>query len=261
MGIKKIGNSLSDWWLAYSDSTKNFLMVFISFAASLFIIVLHHASNGEIKFDSSDIPLAILIFVMFMFIFVMWTKEAENARELRKLNKQLEERAMLDPLTGLYNRAFIPRAAKLIARQAARNESEMVCFMIDLDWLKKINDNLGHLAGDEVIKAFANKLRYVFRASDFIFRIGGDEFMVLSWAKNPHEFYQKVLKKIQPFTIEWEKKEITISATCGLAHEKIEAFSNGQIPEEYAEKIYAAIYGKADADLYVKKTGRESKNS
>ncbi|MEW6108769.1 MAG: GGDEF domain-containing protein [Nitrospirota bacterium] len=92
---------------------------------------------------------------------------------------KLRELAIKDNLTGLYNRHFFN---EIIEREVSRVEREknVVSFiMIDLDYLKQINDTLGHLTGDKILVEVANMISSNVRKSDIVFRFGGDEFLVV----------------------------------------------------------------------------------
>lgn len=100
-------------------------------------------------------------------------------KELESLNRNLEELATRDALTGLLNRRSLMdrmREAQALNRRYATVTTVMV---IDLDDFKLVNDTLGHAAGDEVLCAVANVLRNSVRANDQAFRFGGDEFVVM----------------------------------------------------------------------------------
>ncbi|MFO8003319.1 GGDEF domain-containing protein [Thioalkalivibrio sp.] len=89
------------------------------------------------------------------------------------------EAAQTDPLTGLHNRAALDR---LLPRELARFQrggQPLAMLVIDLDHFKKVNDTLGHSAGDEVLQAVARCLEQATRKSDMVFRSGGEEFVVL----------------------------------------------------------------------------------
>ena len=89
---------------------------------------------------------------------------------------ELIARSQLDYLTGAYNReTFINRVSELIARAPA---STSALLMLDVDGFKRVNDQLGHDAGDRVLKDIVGCIRTVLRSSDIIGRVGGDEFMV-----------------------------------------------------------------------------------
>jgi diguanylate cyclase (GGDEF)-like protein len=86
--------------------------------------------------------------------------------------------AVVDELTGLYNRRGFQRAAEQLLHLADRNDEPITVFAFDIDDLKGVNDREGHAAGDLLITAAADELRATFRASDLIARVGGDEFHV-----------------------------------------------------------------------------------
>lgn len=87
--------------------------------------------------------------------------------------------AVVDPLTGLYNRRYaIPQLAA-IARQAAEAGGQFAVMVVDLDRFKLVNDQLGHAAGDQVLVEVSRRLSDSLRASDLLARIGGEEFLVV----------------------------------------------------------------------------------
>lgn len=87
--------------------------------------------------------------------------------------------ALLDPLTGLGNRAALDNALRRELQLAERHQQELSLLMIDVDHFKLINDQHGHLRGDEVLKAIARTIANVCRETDISFRYGGEEFVVL----------------------------------------------------------------------------------
>lgn len=99
--------------------------------------------------------------------------------ERKKLEDKLHHISITDELTGLLNRRGFKTLAQQQLNLADRQGSEMVLFFIDLDSLKKINDEQGHNAGDQALIDTAAIIKETFRTSDIIARIGGDEFVVL----------------------------------------------------------------------------------
>jgi diguanylate cyclase (GGDEF)-like protein/PAS domain S-box-containing protein len=96
-----------------------------------------------------------------------------------KLEESLKTAATTDELTGLLNRRGFYTIADQHCKIAARNKLHMALIYADLDNMKKINDTLGHIQGDEALLETANMLKNTFRQSDIVARIGGDEFAVL----------------------------------------------------------------------------------
>jgi diguanylate cyclase (GGDEF)-like protein/PAS domain S-box-containing protein len=98
----------------------------------------------------------------------------------KRMEERLERMAVLDELTGLYNRrGFLTLAGQQI-KLAERTREGMVLFFIDLDGMKWINDTFGHQKGDQALVEVSNALRRTFRESDIMGRIGGDEYAVLA---------------------------------------------------------------------------------
>lgn len=120
------------------------------------------------------------------------TRTAELKRlgeELEKRSRQAEEASLTDALTGLRNRRFaeqeLPKEAALYQRRPYRQSSGMirdggslVFYLLDLDRFKRVNDDFGHAAGDQVLRQLAARLREVCRSSDHLVRWGGEEFLV-----------------------------------------------------------------------------------
>jgi two-component system cell cycle response regulator len=102
------------------------------------------------------------------------------AIERQQLVVELNTRSLVDPLTNLYNRrAFFALADRQI-RIADRSQRGLLTLFIDIDNFKKINDSLGHQAGDKVLQEVADVLRDTVRHSDILARMGGDEFAILA---------------------------------------------------------------------------------
>jgi len=121
---------------------------------------------------------------------------AKKNQELSKLNMELERLATRDPLTGLYNRRTLFEKFKEEKKRANRLSYPLSLAVIDLNHFKKVNDQLGHLAGDELLKSFAGLLMRMTRENfDQLFSIGGDEFLIL-FANCPIEDATGVLNRI-----------------------------------------------------------------
>jgi diguanylate cyclase (GGDEF)-like protein len=109
---------------------------------------------------------------------------AQREAELLDANKQLELMSRKDPLTQLANRRHLmDRLDQELAR--AKRDHPAAVLMVDLDGFKRVNDDLGHLAGDDALKDIANALATVTRATDLAGRFGGDEFLLLLTDANP----------------------------------------------------------------------------
>ncbi|HEY4318070.1 MAG TPA: GGDEF domain-containing protein [Herbaspirillum sp.] len=94
-------------------------------------------------------------------------------------NERLKQVGLTDPLTGVSNRRYIEQRLLGELNQAQRQQSELSCLYIDIDFFKKINDSVGHQAGDEVLCEVANRIKQHLRINDALARFGGEEFVVL----------------------------------------------------------------------------------
>jgi diguanylate cyclase (GGDEF)-like protein len=104
---------------------------------------------------------------------------ARNASEQHRNEQRLRYLATHDALTTLPNRSFLDEQLPELARQAAENDETLALGVIDLDGFKRINDSLGHPAGDELLRTVAGRLMRVVRETDVVVRMGGDEFVVV----------------------------------------------------------------------------------
>jgi GGDEF domain-containing protein len=93
--------------------------------------------------------------------------------------KKLQINAATDSLTGLYNRRLFDEYSEKELNRAKRYNQQLAFVILDVHNLKEVNDRRGHLLGDKILELAATTLRKTMRASDFAFRIGGDEFALL----------------------------------------------------------------------------------
>lgn len=96
-----------------------------------------------------------------------------------RLRDALRELALADPLTGLSNRRELEMVLARELREGERHGRSVSCLMVDVDHFKRFNDSFGHEAGDSVLRSVAAVLRTSVREKDFVFRYGGEEFLIL----------------------------------------------------------------------------------
>ena len=178
-----------------------------------------------------------------MFVFLQdITKERRRCEKLALKLKKEKENTYIDNLTGLYNRKKI---TEYITSRINKNTlSEGTIILLDLDNFKKVNDELGHLEGDILLKNFANLLRSQFRQSDIISRLGGDEFIIFI----PTSVDENDLKTRLDFFIEnvretlhkyYIQQKLSVSIGVILLDESFSSFEE--------------IYKCADSAMYVAK--------
>lgn len=121
--------------------------------------------------------------------------EARNG-ELEVAKARIEHNALHDYLTGLPNRRYLDDKLETLASECGRDGSGLALLHIDLDRFKQINDTLGHQAGDTMLKHAATTLLGTIRKNDFVARIGGDEFVVVSHLESPKDNIARLADRI-----------------------------------------------------------------
>lgn len=129
----------------------------------------------------------------------------QHSQEREQRIQELEYLSITDDLTGLYNRRGFLILAEHALLQARREGKEAGILFIDLDNLKWINDQFGHGEGDRVLQEFGRMLRKVFRKSDILARIGGDEFVVFLKGVKDADL-ENILNRLRALVAEWNRK-------------------------------------------------------
>jgi diguanylate cyclase (GGDEF)-like protein len=109
----------------------------------------------------------------------MRERTRDQEAELRRLNGELQIRATTDALTGLANRRQLDTDLQILSTARLGGAGSCAFIMLDLDRFKRLNDELGHAAGDEALRQVSAELRRVIRRRDTIYRYGGEEFLVV----------------------------------------------------------------------------------
>jgi diguanylate cyclase (GGDEF)-like protein len=142
-------------------------------------------------------------------------------RERENTNRNLNQLAHYDALTGLPNRYYFNEQLKLIVKSALARRERAGLMFIDLDGFKPVNDTLGHRIGDQLLRSVANRLTSCVRAGDSVCRIGGDEFAILlETLTDPHHagiVAEKILQTLaEPFKLEGHTVQIGSSIGISL---------------------------------------------
>lgn len=144
----------------------------------------------------------------------------ERTQALENANKQLEELARKDSLTGIANRRVFNSILKLELNRASRNRTALTLMMADIDYFKKYNDGYGHLAGDSCLIKVAKIAEKTFqRAGDLVARYGGEEFAVVLPSTSSTEaehLAQQLLNAINQQDIEHEFSEVANHVTISI---------------------------------------------
>lgn len=163
-----------------------------------------------------------------------------NVDARHKEKDKLRERAERDPLTTLYNKETTEKLINKLLK--SKNEEKNGAFLlIDFDNFKGINDNLGHLFGDSILRDVSSQLRKYFGSNDIIGRVGGDEFVVYIAGPCDRELTQKKIDEVRKIfdNIYTDKeKQLVTSCSIGVAH----AQKHGTSYKELFKKSDIALY-------------------
>lgn len=207
--------------------------------------VIRHRTGDMIPIEMKALDLGVVDAVRYFGAFVtdLRARRRVEAKSAALLG-QLERQALSDALTGLPNRrAFEAEAARMVAR-AKRSGSAITVGVADIDHFKKINDQHGHATGDEVLCAMSAVIAQAGRATDFVARIGGEEFGLLfpdampETARAVAERMRRAVADFPVVTMQGQQLHVTISI--GLAP------FEGTLTESLS---------KADSALYAAKNG------
>ena len=174
-----------------------------------------------------------------------YENEAVDSTGIHALIDNMNKFAYSDPLTGLYNRRYIIEKLPIDLLNTTLLSSEFSIIMADIDHFKLINDNYGHLAGDQALKTVAETLSgCIKRESDWIARYGGEEFLIcipgasLDFALNTAECMRKT---IESTSLLYEDKMLSLTASFGIYSIKTtETTSVDDLLKLADEKLYSA---------------------
>ena len=268
-----IGASLAALSIAFTLRTESLWMIYAKYGAAVVmgfaITGMHYTGMAAARFAPDTICLtgslvdnswmagtiAVITFMVLSTTRIlsvldtrMVARTARMAASLQKANAELRHMVLHDPLTRLPNRLLLEDRIGQAIEGCRRPGARCAVLFIDLDRFKSVNDSLGHLYGDELLRAVADRLRLAMRSEDTVSRLGGDEFVVLVRQLARYEDAELVARKLvetvgAPVTI--HGRELSITPSIGVA-----------IHPEHGATVHALITN-ADAAMYhVKKAGR-----
>lgn len=144
----------------------------------------------------------------------------ELTLKLEEANRRLAEQAVKDSLTGLHNHGYLVQTLEQEFYRSLRYEYPLSCALFDVDRFKAINDTLGHLQGDAVLKGLGTLLLENVRKSDTVGRYGGDEFLLIMPHVGPTEAYQaaeRIRTLVEERTFDGTPSEWVVTLSGGVA--------------------------------------------
>ena len=188
---------------------------------------------------------SIALFIAVMIISLLLFKQHKISKKLISKKEQLEKLSKLDGLTGVSNRSFIEeRILKEFSGLERRQLQKAAIVMLDIDYFKAVNDQYGHLCGDEVLRGVTSKITSCLRQCDFIGRYGGEEFVILLPGTNLDGaglLAERVREEVQKTSIEFQQQKVQVTVSIGVCEYSSE-FSN-----------YKQWIAQADRALYCAK--------
>ncbi|VAW23321.1 Pole remodelling regulatory diguanylate cyclase [hydrothermal vent metagenome] len=164
------------------------------------------------------------------------------AMELRESVNLTMAMAVLDELTGLYNRRYFDRHMSLMLKKAQSQGRELALVMLDIDFFKSVNDTFGHGVGDQILKEFSLRLQRNIRGVDLACRYGGEEFVVLMPDTNQAQA-QDVAERVRQAVADKEfgvspDRSVDITVSVGVAMNELD----DETPETMLKRADMALY-------------------
>ncbi len=171
----------------------------------------------------------------------IWADELEARYQMK-----LAEGAMQDPLTGLYNRRHLEDRLGSELAAAQRHGRPLSLLMVDVDHFKNINDQFGHLAGDEALKMVAFVLRGAVRKEDVLARYGGEEFVVVAretGMDGAQTLGERIRRAVEKSRCAWQGQDLGVTVSIGVTVSVgLSEFVSGRTERELLEAADRALY-------------------
>jgi diguanylate cyclase (GGDEF)-like protein len=227
------------WWVrAYSI----FVILLLTFAIiALSLPAVLQGAETFFRIRISEAVFGLIALIVLFNVYTVYQEILIRRLRLQLLEKQdhsdiLRNLAMIDPLTGLYNRRYAEQRLAAEVARSKRRGHPLTVLTLDLNNFKEINDNHGHPAGDLVLQEFASRLNKVIRGSDLAARLGGDEFLVLLPDCTSDEL-DVVLNRLSSFDVDWQGRKIPVQFSSGWKQ-----YQSGDHPQELLAAADQALY-------------------
>lgn len=230
-------------------------LVIIVIATGLAAFVVPNMVWATLRTDPRYIPQLFFGLITLVILFNVYI--LEQKRKLNRIRGQLlrelmesaraRETALVDPLTGVFNRRFMEEIVPREISKATRSGTELSLIILDVDGFKNINTKFGHFGGDQYLRDVATLLKKTFRGSDTVLRLGGDEFLIIL----PETSHKQAVRASERLT--WETRwwnqaghaKYQLSFSCGVA-----TYRKGMDMKE--------VLDAADKDMYRIKLERQA---
>jgi diguanylate cyclase (GGDEF)-like protein len=233
-----------EWW-TWGSSVLVMLLLTGAIASLSFPAIFDERKTGLTSGVLQSVS-GLLILILLFGCYLTYEKHLINRLRLDLAEKQVHSTlwrnlALVDPLTGLYNRRFAERTLKAEMGRAQRKGYALTLVLFDLNNFKQINDRFGHAAGDLVLKEFADRLTKAVREADVAARLGGDEFMLLLTECDSSRVHS-VLQRLKSIEVELAGERIPVEFAVGW-----QEYQHDQSPQDLMRAADKALYSHKQA--------------
>ena len=194
-----------------------------------------------------EMVVPVIFFFGANFVWLAISSALFTVKDLRRV-ALLEQEAIVDPLTGIYNRRHLDRRLEEECAKAKRYETKLSVLMLDIDHFKRINDSYGHKAGDEVLSHVGKLILNTIRDGDIATRYGGEEFSIIAPNLSAVEamlFGERIRKYIEthPLTIsgeQFQRQEISVTVSIGVSDLRQDVTEGDVLIRRADEALYRA---------------------
>lgn len=203
-------------------------------------LFVERSENGALKDIRSTLYLNLSVSLLITVIVLFATSLTIN-----RYQRRLEKMATTDKLTGLANRQAFDLLLSQAIREQGRTQAPLLAILIDIDNFKPINDRLGHLAGDSVIRQVAATIRKTLRKADIVCRWGGEEFLVVVKdipEAEGRQLAEKIRSAVESGSFHHKSETIAVTVSLGVA-----AHGQGETADQLIARADQALYAAKHA--------------
>lgn len=241
-----IAMSAVEFWRGRDEPLQSRWPVIVLFSTLALFFASRVATVNLLPFPFGALPLApgwMIAFNLIVFFHTLMLTVLIVSLSKERLELEQRLKAQTDPLTGALNRrAFMARGARLAQRH--RHENAPLCLVfLDLDHFKSLNDRFGHLAGDDVLMRFVAVVHANIRPTDFLFRIGGEEFCCLlphTRADQARTVAERIRHQFEVATVDVSGMPVRATVSLGIASTESFGYDLDTLMRKADMAVYAA---------------------
>jgi diguanylate cyclase (GGDEF)-like protein len=238
--------SAVEFWRGRAEPLPSRWPVIAIFASFALFFAARIPLLGMAPFPFGALPMQpgwVGVFNLAMFVHTILLSVLLVSLSKERLELDQRTKAQTDPLTGALNRrAFLSRGSRLLQRHA--HERAPLCLLfLDLDHFKSLNDRFGHSGGDDVLTSFVGLVNACIRPTDFLFRIGGEEFCCLlphTTTEQAHRVAERIRHQFEMTTVEVAGTVVKATASLGIASTDAFGYDLDTLMRRADMAVYAA---------------------